>query len=118
MSKSKRILLFASVALALLVGLAASGRVILRPALPNKWRGLRKGMTRDQVLAAAVGQHADMLKLKGFDVFTRETLMLGEPCYWQLHVTYDQTGGMMSADARFIHRRFGFLGRPTPQSVL
>ena len=86
--------------------------------MPDEWRGLRKGMTRDQLRAAPVGEHADMLDLKGFDAFTRETTMLGESCYWQLQVTYDQTGGILDADARFIHRRYGFLSRADPQSVL
>lgn len=118
MSKPKRITLGVMVALIILAGLTAGGRVVLRPAMPDEWHGLRKGMTRDQILAAALGQHADMLELKGFDLFTRETTMLGEPCYWQLYVSYDRTGGIMNAQPRFVHRRFSLLSCANPDRVL
>jgi hypothetical protein len=59
-----------------------------------------------------------MRELKGFDTFTAETTMFGAPSYWQLLVTYDQSGRVMHADSRFVHRSCGLLSRAHPQSVL
>ena len=111
MSKSKRIAFGVLVALVCLLLLGAGGRVAFRPAMPSEWRKLRAGMPREQVLATATGEHTDMRDLKGFDLFSRETTMLGGASYWQLFVTYDQSGRLMHADARFIHQSCGLLSR-------
>lgn len=118
MSRSRRIVVGYAIALIFVVGLAAVGRIAFSPAMPNEWGQLRRGMSRDQVLASAGGKYVDMRDLKGFDLLTIENVMLGGPCYWQLHVTYDRTGAVLQADARFIHRRYGFLSQTTPRSVL
>ncbi|NBV25006.1 MAG: hypothetical protein EBS05_24190 [Proteobacteria bacterium] len=108
MSKPKRIFLGMLVLLVLLVGLAEGARIALTPAMPEEWRGLHKGMTRDQILNAELGVHYDMLDTKGFDLFVRETTMLGRTCRWQLYVTYDRTGSI-NAEGRFIHPGNGML---------
>jgi len=118
MTKLKRIAFWSFGVLAVAVALAAVMRVSLRPEMPSSWRSLRVGMSRSDVLAAGTGEHRDMRELKGFDVFTAETSMLGAPSYWQLLVTYDQSGRVMHADSKFIHRSCGLLSRAYPQSVL
>lgn len=118
MSKSKRIILRVVAALVLFVALAAVAREAFRPGMPSEWRRLHSGMSRDEVLRTATGEHRDMRNLKGFDAFTQETTMLGASSYWQLLVTYDQSGRLMHADARFIHRSCGLLSRAYPRSVL
>jgi hypothetical protein len=118
MSKSKRILLRVVGALVLLVVLAAVGREVFRPRMPSEWRRLRAGMSRDEILRTATGEHRDMRDLKGFDVFTQETTMFGASSYWQLLVTYDQSERLLHAEAGFIHRSCGLLSRAYPRSVL
>jgi len=118
MSKPKRIVLRVVVAVVLLVVFAAVGREVFRPTMPSEWRRLHAGMSRDELLRTAAGAHTDMRDLKGFDVFTQETTMLGALSYWQLMVTYDQSGRLIHADARFVHRSCGLLSRAYPRSVL
>jgi hypothetical protein len=117
-SKPKRIIFGFLGALVLLAVLAAVGRAVFRPAMPSAWRNLHAGMTHEQVIGTAVGQYTDMRELKGMDVFTQETTMLGASSYWQLHVIYDQSGRLVHADARFIHRSLGLLSRVSLQSIL
>jgi len=107
-------------ALLFIVTIGVVGRVAFRPAMPEPWRTLHAGMTHQQVLAVAGGQHIrlDELHEKGFDVFSYETTMLGGSCCWQLYVNYDQTGGLMSAGACFIFPSCDLLSRRMRQSIL
>ena len=118
MRKSKRIALWTLGVFSVVVALAAAARVAFRPEMASGWRSLHAGMSRSELLAAATGEHSDLHELKGFDTFTVETTMLGAPSYWQLLVTYDQSGRVMHADSRFVHRSCGLLSRAHPQSVL
>jgi hypothetical protein len=118
MSRFKRITLWSLGVLIVFVALAAAARVTFRPQMPSSWRSLHAGMSRSEILAVATGEHRDMHDLKGFDTFTVEMTMLGAPSYWQLLVTYDQSGRVMHADSRFVHRSCGLLSRGRPQSVL
>jgi hypothetical protein len=117
MSKMKRIVLGVLAAVIALPLLGAAGRIVFRPAMPSEWHKLHAGMLREEVLTTAAGQHTDMRDLKGFDLFSRETMMLGGSSYWQLFITYDQSGKLMNAGAHFVHRSCGLLSR-SYQSVL
>lgn len=116
MMKLKRIVLGTLGILIVVITVAAGARVAFRPEMPSSWRRLHAGMSRSELLAIVTGQHTDMRELKGFDVFTINTTMLGAPSYWQL-VTYDRSGRVMHANTRFIHRTCGLLSGEF-QSVL
>src|SRR4051794_32485266 len=98
----KRIASGLFVSLVVFAFLLASARLAFRPAMPKEWTALQRGINRDRVLGTAVGDHVDMRGLKGFDVFTHESTMLGASCYWQLKVTYDDAGLLTKADANFV----------------
>src|SRR4051812_23657216 len=115
--KQKRIIVGLIVGSVLLAFLLASARVVFRPAMPEEWTALQRGMSRERVLGTAVGDHVDMRSLKGFDVFTQESTMLGASCYWQVKVTYDDAGLLTNAHANFVYSPFGFFSR-SPRSVL
>jgi hypothetical protein len=117
MSKSKRIILRVGVAMALLALLLAVGRKAFWPAMPSEWRKIRAGMARETALATLRDEVTDMRDLKGFDVTSRETTMLGSSSYWQLLITYDASGRVSTAEAHFIHRDCG-LFNTKPRSVL
>jgi len=117
MSKSKRIALWLLGTLVIALAMVAVVRVAFRPPMPGSWRSLHAGMSRSELFAVAAGEHGDTSELKGFDTFTVETTMLGEPSYWQLLVTYDQAGRVLHAQGRFVLRTCGLLNQ-APRSVL
>ena len=83
------------------------------PPKPTEWGGLKRGMTRQEVLAHIPHRHSDMRETKGIDIFTANT-SLG---YWRLEVIYDRDGNVMFAEAQFINRRLGLFSL-SPRNVL
>jgi hypothetical protein len=79
--------------------------------------GSRPGMPRAEVLAILRDEVIDMRELKGFDVTSHETTMLGSSSYWQLLITYDASGRVSTAEAHFIHRDCGLFNKKR-ESVL
>ncbi len=112
--RGKRSVIIASAAFALLVLSFVAGREVFRPAMPKSWAGVQSGMARDEVLRIVEGKHRDMRELKGFDVFTYDTQMLGFSGYWQLWVSYDENQKSMAPYSRFVHRDFGWLSSKNP----
>ena len=113
-NRGKRIVVRALLIFALLFLAFIGGREVLRPAMPKSWAEVKPGMARDEVLRIVEGKHLDMRELKGFDVFTYETEMLGASSYWQLWITYDENQKSMAPYARFVHRDFGWLSSKNP----
>lgn len=116
MRTRKRFAITISVVVALL---AASGTVLLfalRPVMPAEWKGIRSGMSREDAHAVLSGKIVDMRDLKGFDVLTRETRMFGDRVYWQLRVTYDQSGRVATAEASYVDSGCGLFNKK-PKSV-
>ncbi|MEK0451120.1 MAG: hypothetical protein RL088_3388 [Verrucomicrobiota bacterium] len=103
-----------------IIALLAIGLVVVsgsRPAMPSQWHLLRAGMPRAEVLAILRDEVIDMRELKGFDVTSHETTMLGSSSYWQLLITYDASGRVSTAEAHFIHRDCGLFNKKR-ESVL
>ena len=116
MRKFKRIFFLGACVFAIVVALAVFGREVLRPAMPDEWHRLQKNMSRQEFVATLHDEVVDLRELKGFDQATHEMQMLGFSGYWQLWVTYDSSGRVSAAQARFVCRDFGFFN--TTRSVL
>jgi hypothetical protein len=117
MSTSEHVFVRLSVTALVLVAVVISAAFAIRPATPREWRKIRTGMTREAALAVLRDPVIDMRDLKGFDVASRETTMLGGSSYWQLLITYDASGQVNTAKAHFIHSGCG-ISNPRAKSVL
>ena len=108
MKKSKRQILIGVCVFVAAVMLAVLARGIFRPAMPDEWHKLQKGMARQEAVTILHGEVEDLRELKGFDQVTHETSLLGSSSFWQLYVSYDTTGHISSASVRFVCRPHGF----------
>ena len=95
-------------ALVLLVLLFGGFRLIhaQRPAMPQRWLQLRRGMTPEQVRSTVADEVYDLRAVKGFDLVTH----MNPNGHWQMMVRYDSLGTATNATARYIHTSgFGLL---------
>jgi hypothetical protein len=106
--KSKRLICIRVCVFVTAITLAVFARGIFRPAMPDEWHKLQKGMARQDAVAILHGEVEDLRDLKGFDQVTHETTMLGSSSFWQLYVNYDATGHVSTASVRFVCRPHGF----------
>jgi hypothetical protein len=110
--KRRRIAVLCLAALGLLTVAAALGYMLRTPPLPEEWRRVSVGMSREELLRVAPGHEADMRDLKGFDMFIRRYRLLLRPCWWQMFVTYDDDGNVRGASASFTDPNCGRLSMP------
>lgn len=89
MTADKRRYVWLSVAGAaiLIVGLVAY--MLHTPPVPQEWVAVRRGMTHAEVLRLIPDKEVDARE-KGFYLFSRRYRQILRPCWWQLHVSYDE----------------------------
>ena len=95
-------------ALLLLVLLFGGFRLIQaqRPAMPQRWRQLHRGMTPEQVRSTVADEVYDLRAVQGFAIVTH----MNPNGHWQMMVRYDSLGTATNATARYIHTSgFGLL---------
>ena len=107
MKKLKRLFVLGACTIVVLVTLVAVVGGVLRPGMPNEWRKLRKGMSRQDAAALFQDKLEELQDLKGYDEVTHETSLMGSSSFWQLHLRYDSTGHVASVSARFVCRSQG-----------
>lgn len=66
-----------------------AGLVIARPEMPQEWRDIRPGLTRDEVGHMIPDRIVDMCDIKGFDVAYRTRQWLGMRYTWILVISYE-----------------------------
>lgn len=79
---------------------------VQRPAMPQRWSQLRRGMTPEQVRSTVRDEVFDLRAIQGFDLVTH----VNPKGHWQMIVRYDFSGSATNATARYIHTSgFGLL---------
>jgi hypothetical protein len=88
--------------LVVLAMIAVFGIGFIRPDIPEEWRSISVGTSREQVLRIIPDTLIDLRELKGFDIATREYTQWGvRKCWWQLELIYDEADMVKSIEARF-----------------
>ena len=105
MSKKRKSLAVAFVTVAALVSVVAY--MLATPSIPEEWKHLRPGMSREEVLRIVPDEVHDMRDIKGFDRFTRKYRKIVRPCWWTLLVVYDERGRVSNVSADFIDPNCG-----------
>ncbi len=99
--KRALLVLAALVVAAMITALIVISRA--RPDMPEEWRALRLGMTREQVAAACPDYDGSLYELKGRDLLTRKGTMFGGPCHWDLDLEFDGRGRLTGGFLAFYH---------------
>lgn len=77
-----------------------------RPAMPQRWSQLRRGMTPEQVRSTVADEVYDLRAVQGFDLISH----MNPNGHWQMIVRYDSAGNATNATAHYIHTSgFGLL---------
>lgn len=98
-----------ALAAVVLMLLILSGFLIVRaqrPAMPQQWSQLTRGMTPEQVRSALADEVYDLRAVQGFDLVTH----MNPKGHWQMIIRYDSSGRVTNATAGYIHTSgFGLL---------